>query len=372
MKLNVFSCRIPYLQGMILLFAILVAFACKPGKRDKAESDEAGAGKGVVLVHDEANRKVEVYIDGEIFTSYIYPENLEKPVLFPVRTSQATIITRGFPLEPREGERVDHPHQVGVWFNYGDVNGFDFWNNSSAIPADQKNNYGKIVHQEVRQATSVDNTGILEVTMNWMVQHDPLLPAYPLIKEDTRYEFSGDGNTRTIDRITTLTAITEDVYFTDNKEGLFAIRVDRAFEYPSDEPLKFTDAHGESSDVEVLNNEGVNGHYRSSQGIEGLDVWGKRANWVGLSATKDDEDITIAIFDHPGNPGYPAYWHARVYGLFAVNNLGQKIFSEGKEELNFLLKKDESVTLKHRIYITSGYKAADDELNEQFRKFSEK
>jgi len=372
MKLNVFSYRIPYLQGTILLCAILVAFACKPGKRDKAESDEADAGKGVVLVHDEANRKVDVYIDGDIFTSYIYPKNLEKPVLFPVRTSQGTIITRGFPLEPREGERVDHPHQVGVWFNYGDVNGFDFWNNSFAIPEDQKIKYGKIVHKEVKQATSVDYTGILEVTMDWMVQHDPLLPLYPLLKEDTRFEFSGDENTRIIDRITTLTANADNILFTDNKEGLFAIRVDRAFEYPSDEPLKFIDAHGESSEVEVLNNEGVNGHYRNSKGIEGLDVWGKRANWVGLSATKDDEDITIAIFDHPSNPGYPAYWHARGYGLFAVNNLGQKIFSEGKEELNFSLKKDESITFKYRIYITSGYKAADDELNEQFRKFSEK
>jgi hypothetical protein len=282
------------------------------------------------------------------------------------------LITRGFPLEPREGERTDHPHQVGVWLNYGDVNGFDFWNNSFAIPEDQKMKYGKIVHKEVKQAISVDLTGILEVTSDWMVQHDPLLPVYPLLTEDTRFEFSGDENTRIIDRITILTACTEDVIFADNKEGLFAIRVDRAFEYPSEEPLKFTDANGKISEVAVLNNEGVDGHYRNSKGIEGIDVWGKRANWVGLSATKNDEDITIAIFDHPSNPGYPAYWHARGYGLFAVNNLGQKIFSEGKEELNFSLKKGESVTFKYRIYITSGYTATDDELNEQFREFSEK
>lgn len=372
MKVNVFYNRIPYLQRIIVLSVLLLVFSCKPGTKSKSESDEAATGKGVVLVHDKTNRKVDVFIDGDIFTSYIYPENLEKPILFPVRTSRGTIITRGFPLEPREGERVDHPHHVGIWFNYGDVNGFDFWNNSSAIPADQKIKYGKIVHKEVRQATSVDHIGILNVTMDWMVQYDQLLPAYPLLQEDTRFEFSGDENVRIIDRITTLTACSDSVILADNKEGLFAIRVDRAFEYPSNEPLKFTNAQGETSDVEVLDNEGVNGHYRNSKGIEGLDVWGKRANWVSLSATKENEDITIAIFDHPSNPGYPAYWHARGYGLFAVNNLGQKIFSEGQEELNFPLNQGESVTFKHRIYVTSGYKASDEELNEVFRKFSEK
>jgi len=371
MKLITFSYRIFYIQ-VILVCIILVTSACKPGKKDKTASDQDIKGKGVVLVHDESERKVDIFIDGNIFTSYFYPEDLEKPVLFPVRTSHGTIITRGFPLEPRGGERIDHPHQIGLWFNYGDVNGFDFWNNSSAVPEDKKAEYGKIIHKEVKRATSIDHTGILEVTMDWMVQHDPLLPAYPIIKEETRYEFAGDDHTRTIDRITTLTAVSENVLFKDNKEGLFAIRLDRVFEYPSDEPLKFTNAHGEPAEVEVLNNENVNGYYRNSNGIEDLDVWGKRANWVGLSATKNGEDITIAIFDHPANPGYPAYWHTRGYGLFAVNNLGQKIFSEGKEEFNFSLTKNESVTFKHRIYITSGYKAADEELNEQFRNFSEK
>lgn len=372
MKVNLFSNRTLFLQRIIILSAILLIASCKPGTRSKSEPVEAITGKGVVLVHDKTDRKVNVYIDGDIFTSYIYPENLEKPVLYPVRTSRGTIITRGFPLEPREGERADHLHQVGIWFNYGDVNGFDFWNNSSAVPEDRKIQYGKIVHREVRQATSVDHIGILEVTMDWIVQYGELLPANPLLQEDTRFEFSGDENIRIIDRITTLTNSSDSVLFTDNKEGLFAIRVDRAFEYPSDEPLKFINAQGEVSDVEILDNEGVNGHYKNSKGIEGLEVWGKRANWVSLSATKDNEDITIAIFDHPANPGYPAFWHARGYGLFAVNNLGQKIFSEGDVELNFSLNQGENVTFKHRIYITSGYKATDEELNELFREFSEK
>ena len=74
--------------------------------------------------------------------------------------------------------------------------------------------------------------------------------------------------------------------------------------------------------------------------------------------------------DHDRNPGYPAYWHTREYGLFAVNNLGQSIFSKGKEELNYHLTAGESVTFKHRLYVTSGYWATDEELNSLFDDFN--
>ena len=91
---------------------------------------------------DEKAKKVDVIIAGQLFTSYIYPDDLDKPVLYPIYTSKGSVITRGFPRDPRPGERVDHPHHVGLWFNYGDVNGLDFWNNSYAIPSDKKDLYG--------------------------------------------------------------------------------------------------------------------------------------------------------------------------------------------------------------------------------------
>ena len=47
-------------------------------------------------------------------------------------------------MDPRPGERVDHPHHVGMWFNYGDVNSLDFWNNSTDIPAEKKSGFGII------------------------------------------------------------------------------------------------------------------------------------------------------------------------------------------------------------------------------------
>src|SRR6266404_4777703 len=107
--------------------------------------------KGVLIVKNEAARRVDVFIDGQPFTSYVWPEVLTKPVLYPLRSAQGTIVTRGFPLDPRPGERVDHPHHAGLWFNYGDVNGFDFWNNSEAIKPEERSKYGTIRHTRIKR-----------------------------------------------------------------------------------------------------------------------------------------------------------------------------------------------------------------------------
>ena len=77
-------------------------------------------------------------------------------------------------------------------------------------------------------------------------------------------------------------------------------------------------------------------------------------------AVVDGEAVTISIFDYPSNTNFPAYWHARGYGLFAVNPLGRKIFTNGKEPaLNFTLAPKQSVTFRYRVLITSGKTTAE-------------
>jgi hypothetical protein len=105
-------------------------------------ADSAAQAQRVQLVVNEAGRRVEVLLDGRPFTSYIWPTTLKKPTLFPLRSAKGTVVTRGYPLEPRKNERVDHPHHVGLWLNSGDVNGLDFWNNSDAIKPDQQPKMG--------------------------------------------------------------------------------------------------------------------------------------------------------------------------------------------------------------------------------------
>ena len=323
--------------------------------------------KGVSFVEVADKDRVDVYFDGKLFTSYIYPATLEKPVLYPITTAEGTLVTRGFPLQPRPGERVDHPHQVGWWFNYGDVNGLDFWNNSYAIPADQKPKYGSIRHTRVIKAEGNSRGGTLVVQCGWEDHQKNVL-----LEEHSTFEFTGDELNRRIVRTTTLTAVNGDVRFGDNKEGLCALRVDRAFESPADKPEVFTDASGNPTSVPVLNNDGVNGLYRNSNEMEGDAVWGVKAAWVSLSARKGQEDISLCMFDHPGNPGYQAYWHARGYGLFSVNNIGCQAYNPADSANEILLKKGQSLTFRHMLLIRTGGFVTKEEMDRKAAWFAGK
>ena len=88
------------------------------------------------------------------FTSYIWPTTLKKPVLYPLIDDDGVTVTRGYPLEPRPGERVDHPHHAGLWFNYGNVNGFDFWNNSDAIKPERAPRWARFFQTKSSPAKS--------------------------------------------------------------------------------------------------------------------------------------------------------------------------------------------------------------------------
>jgi len=320
--------------------------------------------KGISLERLDGQQRVNVYVDGSLFTTYRYSSGIEKPFLYPVYAPNGSLITRGYPLEPRKGERIDHPHQVGIWFNHGNINGLDFWNNSSAIPADKKDSYGHIEVQKIINAES-GKEGILEVAAEWKNSK-----GNTVLSESVKYIFSAGKSSRTIDHITTLTAVNGPVTITDNKEGLFAIRVDRAFEMPSNESLIFTDEKGNPTTVKATDNNGVTGVYTSSQRLKGDAVWGTRNDWVYLEGTKDNTAVAFGIFDHPENPGYPAYAHARGYGLFSVNNLGQNAYDPKQETKTWNLAKGESITLRHRFYIQSGTAMTTEKADKIFKEFS--
>lgn len=310
----------------------------------------ASIAQNLPVTFKNGKTSIDVAIGGKPFTSYFFPgqDILKKAVLFPLISAKGTTITRGYPIAPRAGERVDHPHHVGMWLNYEDVNGFDYWNNSTNIIASLQNHkMGTIVHTSIVRQDA--KKGLLEVAADW-IDNDG--KGQKVLQEKTTYVFSGTADSRTIDRITTLTAVADQVLFKDVKDGMFAIRVARQLEIPSNKPDVFTDAHGVETKVPVMDNTGVNGDYWSSEGIKGEAVWSTRAKWMNLHGEMDNHPISVTIFDHPLNVSYPSYWHARGYGLFAVNPLGAKVFSNGKDERNLTLKKGESVTFRYRTFIS--------------------
>ena len=301
------------------------------------------AATGVQVIANEAHQRVDVTIDGKPFTSYVWPSMLKKPVLYPLIAPDGVEVTRGYPLAPREGERTDHPHHAGVWFDYGDVNGFDFWNNSEAIKPENRAKMGSIHHQQIVSAKGGRDRGELVVESVWTAGSGE-----NILKETTHYVFSRKNDEWSIDRITTLTAI-DRVVFRDDKEGLLGIRVAHFLEAADEKGGTFTDASGNPTKVATSNVPGATGVYLTSEGKKGDAVWGTRGRWCSLTGSENGHTEAIVIFDHPKNPGYPTYWHARGYGLFAANPLGRSIFDPKLSAFNYTLEKGQKVTFRYRI-----------------------
>src|SRR5258708_19030086 len=164
-----------------------------------AQQRQQGRGQTlpVSVTVNESAQRVDVAIAGRPFTAYIWPERLKKPVLYPLRSASGTLVTRGWPFDPRPGERVDHPHHVGLWFDYGNVNGIDFWNNSDALKPQDSAKMGLIVHRKIADARGGADRGTLVADMDWIGPG-----GVTFLHERAAFTFGGDATTRTVDRVT--------------------------------------------------------------------------------------------------------------------------------------------------------------------------
>lgn len=320
----------------------------------------------VRVVKDAGAQRVDVFIGPGFFTRFWYPDTLEKPVLYPLHTASGATVTRGFPVDPQPGDPTDHPHHLGLWLNFENVNGLDFWNNSYAITPAKKAAYGWIRTDKILETTS-GPVGTLAYHANWTDQQRRVL-----LEETTRFEFSGTAHERVIDRVTTLRASTE-VTFADAKDGMLGLRLAHELQMPTSEDQKFTDNKGNSTVVKGGPDQLATGNYLASSGKRGNAVWSTRAAWCEVFGKVGADSVSVAIIDHPRNPNYPTFWHARGYGLFAANPLGEKVFTNGQSAKNLRLRPGESVSFRYRILIADGGRTlTTQQLNEAATDFARK
>ena len=291
------------------------------------------------LVKTDAAR-LDIYAGEALVASYHYGIGLHKPILHPLRSPAGHRITRGFPMEfGIPGEQTDHWQHEGVFFTYRNVNGFDFW--SKFPPARDRPGSGRIRHTGFTRVEGGEK-GVLGTTADWIAPTGQVL-----LKQDSRITIRAGPAWRTLDFQITLTARDEPITFGDIEEGLLAIRV----------------ASGLREDR--------TGRYLNAEGLElAENVWGKRSPWMALRGTVQDEDLTLAILNHPRSTRYPTYWHARAYGLLAANPFGRADFEKGAPPLNFSLAPGESALLLYRILIHSGH-LTPSQLKENFTNYQQ-
>jgi len=254
-----------------------------------------------------ADDLIKIYVNGQHYTNYYFGRKTVKPYLGPFFGKYGEQITR------LDFSASEHPHHRSLWFSHGNVNGVDTWN-------EPQGRHGRIINKSV---DSIINGNVYTCFVAKNVWTD--FNETPLLNDETTITFyNTPRHLRILDAKLTLTAGYGKVTLGSTKEaGPIAIRV---------------------SDNLTVNKTGtiVNGY----GGINEEEIWMKRAPWCDYFGVEEGHTSGISIFDHPENPDYPSYWHARNYGLFAPNNfykLGDRIIEPGQ-----------SITYNYRVIIHSG------------------
>jgi methane monooxygenase PmoA-like len=271
---------------------------------------------------------VSIEINGEPFSEFYLGSAYAKPFLAPLRSANGMIVTRRFPMEQLAGESRDHPHHKGLWIGYGDVNGINFWEVEALSKASGTNpgDKGKVRLIKLDELKSGRKSGSVTATFAWLSPTEK-----EVLEEQRRMAFYDDEKLRRIDIDAIFTAkIT--AAFADTKEGFFAIRV--------------ADSMSGKKGGILTNSEGAHTE---------KDVWGKHADWVDYVGSVEGQKLGILIIDNPHNLNHPPRWHARDYGLFAVNPFGRKDFDPSSTAKGgYLLPAGQSLRFRYRVIVHPG------------------
>ena len=274
------------------------------------------------VAFSEGTGKIAIEINGQPFSDLYLPPNAPKPYLYPLRSATGKAITRQFPMAEVPGESRDHQHHRGLWFGHFDVNGTDFWSNE---PSYHDKNSGMFVARGAPESKNGNKAGTLHASFDW---NDP--SGKTLLREERTMVFYADRDQRRIDFDILLTGVAKCV-FGDNKDGTFAIRL-------ADE---LSEMH--------------TGMMVNSLGKERMaGVWGQRADWVDYSGRVEGEELGVAIFDHPANPGHPNRWLSRDYGLLANNPFGNQAFDKEALVSTRTLEPGQTWRYRWRVVIHTG------------------
>lgn len=271
---------------------------------------------------------LDVFIEDAHFTSYHYSNDNRKPFLWPVLSEDGVGVTRDYPMKEGDTPKFaqDHVHHKSLWASYGDLNGADCWG--------EGDNSGFQHSGEVTWGSG-DAYGWIHAKNVWQDKEHQ-----PVIDEEREYRFyATPEKARLLDVHLVFTAAYADVKFGDTKEGgIVSVRMRPELSYKD---AVITNALGDEGEAQC---------------------WGKPSPWCDCAGEMKDVGWRgLAVFDHPTNLRHPTSWHVRKYGLMGANCFGYSHFSEkdyNKDLIpsngDYLLKKGETLSFRHRIYVHSG------------------
>ena len=298
-----------------------------------AEQAPPAAAPGNAVELKQSDKQIDIAIGAKPFTSYVFgygqagKNQFRRPYFWPVYGPGQVTMTRPYPMQFEnlpKNVATDHPHHTSIWVAHGDVNKVDNW----SIVAKA----GWQMHKDFPLLAGGPVVGVIRETLDWTdADKKPNLAETRTIRV---YSLPDAG--RMMDFELTFEAKYGKVTFGDTKEGgPLAVRM--RTELRADK-------------------KGDNGILVNSQGRQGEAAWGQKANWVDCSGMVEGKRYGFAMFDSAENLRHPETWHARTYGLCAVNPFGLHEFPGGKggPSGDWTIEAGKSATLQYRIYFQAG------------------
>ena len=249
--------------------------------------------------------KIDIKVNGNLFTSYILSAFEKYPFFFPVNGPSNASVT--------SMRNANYPHHSSLFFGCDRVNEGNYWQEGLER--------GQIISL---RADITETGGEKAVIVNECIWRRPGADAP--IKDK---------------RIITITAPTKEKYVIDfdvtmemlmdveigkTNHSLFSARVD--------------------PDLAVING----GTMINAEGETGEKAtFGKRSPWMDCHGERLGKKEGIAILQHPSNDWYPAPWFTRDYGFFSPTPM---YWPENDEHT--ILKKGEFIQLRYRVVVHTG------------------
>lgn len=254
---------------------------------------------------EKVGDKIEIKVNGKLFTSYILSEYEKYPFFFPVNGASNGSVT--------SMRNADYPHHSSLFFGCDRVNGGNYWQEGLER--------GQIISLRADIKETGNERAVIENECIWRRPG-----ADSPIKDKRTITVSAPSKGKyQIDFDVTMEMLM-DVVIEKTNHSLFSGRID--------------------PDLAVTNG----GTMINAEGEKGeKETFGKRSPWMDYYGKRMGKVEGMAIMQHPSNEWYPAPWFTRDYGFFSPTPMYWP-----ENDKNTTLKKGDIIQLRYRVIVHQG------------------
>lgn len=257
------------------------------------------------LTAEKVGDKIEIRINGNLFTSYILSEFEKYPFFYPVNGPSNASVT--------SFRNANYPHHSSLFFGCDKVNGGNYWQEGLED--------GQIISLRA---------DIVETGANRVV-----------IENECIWRRPGADSPIKDKRIITVSAPSKDKFQID-----FNVTMEMLMDVVIDKTNHSLFSGRMDPDLAVING----GVMINAEGDTGeKNTFGKGSPWIDCYGKRLGKTEGMAIMQHPSNDWYPTPWFTRDYGFFSPTPMYWP-----QNDKNTTLKKGQLIKLRYRVLVHSG------------------